>query len=97
MTWVNKLKGDPSRRSRDKYCRFHRDHSHDTSECYDLKQQIEAFIRQEKLQKFFSKEKIDPPNEQTTRGENKRPRSPLGGIRMIVGDTTAFGFHQKGT
>ena len=45
LTWPDKLKGDPSKRSRDKYCRFHQDHGHDTSECYDLKQQIEALIR----------------------------------------------------
>ena len=38
LTFPEKLKGDPSKRSRDKYSRFHRDHSHDTSECYDLKQ-----------------------------------------------------------
>ena len=38
LTFLGKLKGDPSKRSRDKYCRFHRDHGHNTSECYDLKQ-----------------------------------------------------------
>ena len=38
LTFPDKLKGDPSKRSRDKYSRFHRDHGHDTSECYDLKQ-----------------------------------------------------------
>ena len=46
LTFPGKLKGDPSKRFRDKYCRFHRNHSHDTSECYDLKQQIEALIRE---------------------------------------------------
>ncbi|XP_023895202.1 uncharacterized protein LOC112007133 [Quercus suber] len=45
LTFPSKLKGDPTKRFRDKYCRFHRDHGHDTSECYDLKQQIEALIR----------------------------------------------------
>ena len=50
LMWPGKLKGDPSKRSRDKYCYFHSDHSHDMFECYDLKQQIKALIRQGKLQ-----------------------------------------------
>ena len=37
LTWPSKLKRDPSKKSRDKYCFFHQDHSHDTSKCYDLK------------------------------------------------------------
>ena len=37
LTWPDKLKNDPSKRLRNKYCRFHRDHGHDTLECYDLK------------------------------------------------------------
>ena len=45
LTYPGKLKGDPNRRLRDKYCHFHRDHGHDTADCYDLKQQIEAFIK----------------------------------------------------
>ena len=38
LTFPSKLKGDPNKRSRDKYCRFHYDHNHDTANCYDLKQ-----------------------------------------------------------
>ena len=45
QTYLGKLKGDFNRRSKNKYCRFHRDHDHDTADCYDLKQQIEAFIK----------------------------------------------------
>ena len=45
LTFLGKLKGDPNKRLRDKYCRFHRDHGHDTVDCYDLKQQIETLIR----------------------------------------------------
>ena len=37
LTYPEKLKGDPNRRSRDKYYRFHRDHDYDTVDCYDLK------------------------------------------------------------
>ena len=95
LTWPGKLKGDPSKRSRDKYCRFHWDHGHDTSECYDLKQQIKALIRQGKLQRFISKERTDPPQEQPTRKEGKHPRPPLGDIRMIVGGATTFGSSRK--
>ena len=38
LTFPGKLKGDPSKRLRDKYCRFHHDHEHDIANCYDLKQ-----------------------------------------------------------
>ena len=64
LTFLSKLKGDPSKRSRDKYYHFHLDHGHNTADCYDLKQQIEALIRQSKLQRFVSKGRIDPPQEQ---------------------------------
>ena len=59
LTFPGKLKSDPTKRSRNKYCCFHRDHGHDIANCYDLKQQIEAFIRVGKLQKFVSKERTD--------------------------------------
>ncbi|XP_065628038.1 uncharacterized protein LOC136066912 [Quercus suber] len=60
LTFPGKLKSDPNKRPRDKYYRFHRDHGHDTVDCYNLKQQIEALIRQGKLQKFVNKERVDP-------------------------------------
>ena len=91
----NKLKGDPNKSPRDKYCRFHRDHGHDTTDCYDLKQQIEALIRQGKLQRFVSKERTDPPQEQVLRRKNERPRLPIGDIRVIVGGTTTSGSSKK--
>jgi len=45
LTWPDKLKGNPNKRPSNKYYYFHRDHRHNTSECYDLKQQIEALIK----------------------------------------------------
>ena len=57
LTYPGKLKGDLNRRSKDKYCRFHQDHGHDTADCYDLKPQIEALIKQGKLQRFIRKER----------------------------------------
>ena len=37
LTFPGKLKGDPNKRSRDKYYCFHHDHGHDTANYYDLK------------------------------------------------------------
>ena len=44
LTFLGMLKGNLNKRSIDKHCHFHRDHSHDTADYYDLKQQIEALI-----------------------------------------------------
>ena len=91
LTFPSKLKRDPNERSRDKYCHFHRDYCHDTADCYNLKQQIEAPIRQGKLQRFVSKERADPLQEQAPRRENEHSRPPMGDIRMIVGGAAALG------
>ena len=96
LTFPGKLKSDPTKRSRNKYYRFHRDHGHDTADCYDLKQQIEALIREGKLQKFISKERTDAhTREQAPRQENDHPRPPVGNIRMIVGGTATTGSSKK--
>ena len=72
LTFPRKLKSDPNKRFRDKYYHFHRNHDHYMADCYDLKQQIEALIRQGKLQKFVSKEKTDPPaQDQHPRQDNE--------------------------
>ena len=97
LTYPEKLKGDPNRRL-NKYCRFHRYHGHDTDDCYDLKQQIKALVKQGKLQKFVRKEKANqPPQEQNPRWDNEQPRPPIGDIRMIVGGTAATGSDRKST
>ena len=96
LTYPEKLKGDPNRHSKDKYCRFYRDHGHDTADCYDLKQQIETLIKQGKLQRFVRKERTDqPPQEQNPQRDNERSRSPIGDIRMIVGGTAVTGSSKK--
>ena len=96
LTFPGKLKSDPAKRSRNKYCHFHRDHGHDTADCYDLKQQIEALIREGKLQKFVNKERTDAhAREQAPRRENDHPRPPVREIRMIIGATTATGSSKK--
>ena len=38
LKWPEKMKGYPNKRNRNRYCCIHRDHGHDTDECFDLKQ-----------------------------------------------------------
>jgi hypothetical protein len=45
LRWPGKLLTNPDRRAKDKYCRFHRDHGHNTEDCYDLKWHIEELIK----------------------------------------------------
>ena len=45
LKWPGKLRSSPIRRSEDLYCRFHKDHGHNTEDCFVLKEQIEALIR----------------------------------------------------
>ena len=63
LKWPEKLKGDPIKLTKSKYCRFHQNHGHDTNECYDLKQQIEVLIMQGNLKNFVGQEHKDerPP------------------------------------
>ncbi|XP_022157419.1 uncharacterized protein LOC111024120 [Momordica charantia] len=51
----NKMKSSLDKRSKNKYCRFHRDHGHDTSQCYDLRDKVENLIRRGHLKKYVGK------------------------------------------
>ena len=84
LKWPEKMKGDPNKRNKNKYCRFHRDHGHDTNECYDLKQQIENLIKQGKLRNFLGRDHKD----QKLNGNIEEPSRPLlREIRIIIGGT----------
>ena len=76
------MKGNPNKCNRNKYCRFHRDHWHDTDECFDLKQQIENLIRQGKLRNFLGR---DYKDEKLKVKVEESSRPSLGEIRIIVG------------
>ncbi|XP_022155997.1 uncharacterized protein LOC111022972 [Momordica charantia] len=83
-----KMKLSLDKRSRNKYCRFHRDHDHDTSQCY--RDQIEDLIRKCHLKKYVGKKDAcswsgkrkydrmdrgdeDPSSTPKKRDEGKRP------------------------
>ena len=85
LKWPEKMKGDPNKRNRNKYCYFHRDHGHDTDKCFDLKQQIENLIRQGKLKSFLGRDHKDEKFKGKAK-ESSRP--PLEEIRVIIGGSS---------
>ncbi|XP_022159079.1 uncharacterized protein LOC111025521 [Momordica charantia] len=68
-----KLRGDPEKRNKDKYCRFHRDHGHNTSNCWELKRQIEDLIQYGYFKKFVGKSRSSSVEKKE---ERKRSRTP---------------------
>ena len=82
LKWLEKMKGAPNKRNRNKYCRFHRNHGHDTDECFDLKQHIENLFMQGKLRKFLER---DHKDEKLNAKLEEPSRPPLREIRVIIG------------
>ena len=78
------MKGNPNKRIKNKYCRFHRNHGHDTDDCYDLKQQIENLIKQGKLRHFVGRDHKD----EKLKAKVEELSRPLGEIRVIIGGTS---------
>ena len=52
-----KLKSLPEKRNRDKYYRYHKDHGHDTGDCFKLKIAMEKLIERGQLVEFVDNNK----------------------------------------
>ena len=53
LLWKPKeIRTIPNRRDRSKYCRYHRDHDHNTNDCFDLEEEIESLIQRGYLKDF---------------------------------------------
>ena len=84
LKWLGRMKGDPSKWNKSKYCCFHHCHGHDTDECYNLKQQIEVLIKQGKLKNFLGRGHKD--EKQPMKGKvEELVHPPFGEIKIIVG------------
>ena len=51
---LTKLKSPLENRSRNKYCQYHKDHGHDTEECFKLKVEIGKLIERGHLTEFVT-------------------------------------------
>ncbi|XP_057484584.1 uncharacterized protein LOC130770949 [Actinidia eriantha] len=54
IKWSKKIKTDPCKRNKNKYCEFYRDHGHNTEDCFQLKEQIADLIKRGYLSKYVS-------------------------------------------
>lgn len=93
------MKSSPDKRNENKYCRFHRDYGHDTSQCYDLRDHIENLIRLSHLKKYVGKKDVCSSQgkrkfDRTDRDDTDKSPSPkrreADGKRPVV-ITTIFG------
>ncbi|MQL93228.1 hypothetical protein Taro_025865, partial [Colocasia esculenta] len=73
VRWPQRMRSDPRRRDQNKYCRFHRDHGHghNTSECRQLKDEIEDLIKRGYLGRFVRR------NEDCPRRRERTPEQPI--------------------
>ncbi|GFZ21700.1 hypothetical protein Acr_29g0008620 [Actinidia rufa] len=81
VKWPGKIKTDPQKRNKNKYCEFHRDHGHNTEDCFQLKEQIADLIKRGYLRKYVADR--PPPNSPERRYGDNRPTA--GNIQTIHG------------
>ncbi|XP_057464641.1 uncharacterized protein LOC130754441 [Actinidia eriantha] len=81
VKWPGRIKTDPQKRNRNKYCQFHRDHGHNTEDCFQLKEQIADLIKRGYLGKYVAAR--PPPNSPEKRYGDNRPTA--GDIQTIHG------------
>jgi hypothetical protein len=56
--WHLKMRSNPYKRDRNKFCEYHGDHGHSTKDFVVLHREIEKFVRNGKLIRFLAQEWI---------------------------------------
>ncbi|GFS34947.1 hypothetical protein Acr_00g0036930 [Actinidia rufa] len=52
VKWTDKIKTKPLKRNKNKYCKFYKDHGHNTEDCFQLKEHIADLIKRGYLRKY---------------------------------------------
>jgi hypothetical protein len=73
--WPQKMKTEPFKRDRSKFCEYHADHGHLTEDCISLHREIEVFIQNGRLVRFLAEE----------RNREANRRGPPEGVREGLG------------
>ncbi|XP_058092613.1 uncharacterized protein LOC131239070 [Magnolia sinica] len=88
LNWPVCMNADPNHRDKCKYCHFHRDHDHNTTDCMDLKDEIKTLIRKGHLRRYTKEEKMARKEEREQ--SNNTPEEPAE-IRTIFCDSSSGG------
>ncbi|XP_058106332.1 uncharacterized protein LOC131249544 [Magnolia sinica] len=86
LNWPVYMKTDVENRDKRKYCRFHRDHGHNTSDCVDLKDEIKTLIHKGHLRRYTKEERLAQKEERSS----KAVEEPIE-IRTIYGGSSSGG------
>ncbi|XP_077219670.1 uncharacterized protein LOC143853841 [Tasmannia lanceolata] len=94
VRWSTRMISKGNKRDKSKYCKFHRDHGHDTDECWQLKEEIELLINRGYLKRYVKSngkraqgEKPSWPKPSTTPTVScAEPISPV--VHSTAGDTS---------
>ena len=62
--WPPRMKTDPFKRDRSKFCEYHGDHGHSTKDCMVLLRDIKVFVKNGKLLRFLAQERGKETNQQ---------------------------------
>ena len=65
VKWLGKIKTNPLRRNKNKYCEFHKDHGHKIEDCFQFKEQIADMIKKGYMRKYvIDRSRLDSPDKE---------------------------------
>ncbi|GFS40011.1 hypothetical protein Acr_00g0066200 [Actinidia rufa] len=87
IKWPEKIKTDPHKRNKNKYCEFYRYYGYNTEDCFQLKEQIFDLIKRGHIKKYV----VDRPHPNSPKRRYGDNRPTTGDIQVIHG-----GFRSRG-
>ncbi|XP_058104636.1 uncharacterized protein LOC131248382 [Magnolia sinica] len=90
LNWPVCMKADPDHQDKRKYCHFHQDHSHNTADYVDLKDEIETLIRKGHLCRYAKGERTTRKEERGQEQSNNTTEE-LAKICTIIGGSSGGG------